>query len=366
MRHLSYDAQREIKRENVRALFHKNVGIDLGEIPFFGDGSDGYRNKIALPFGEKDGEAVLGMYRRGTHKVLPLTSCPLHGEWIEPLIEATLSFVRDHKISVYDEGTGKGLLRHLVARRLPTPEGWEYGVILVVNGGGIKGEGALADALERALPGKVSLYLCENKQHNNVILTDTIRTIRGTDHLTASIGGGVAEVSPLAFLQVNFPIAERIYSRVVECIPEGATVVDAYSGTGIMSALLAKRAQKVVGIEIISGAVRDANENAVRFGVGDRVTHLCGEVERVLPTLAPDLGEYTLVVDPPRAGLDETVVKTILAYPPERILYVSCSPATLTRDLARLSHAYSIEFVELYDMFPSTPHVESFVCLSRS
>jgi len=364
LRHLPYDTQREIKTSNVRALFRKNVGIELGEIPFVGEGADGYRNKIALPFGVSDGEPTLGMYRRGTHKVLPLDRCPLHGKWIEPLIGAILSFVRERKISVYDEGSGKGLLRHLVARRLPTPNGCEYGVILVVNGAKIAGESDLADALEKALGGKVHLYLCENKLRNNVILSDKIRTIRGTDHLTASIGGGVAEVSPLAFLQVNFGIAERIYARVTESIPEGATVVDAYSGTGIMSALLAKTAERVVGIETIADAVRDANANAARFGVADKVRHLCGEVERLLPDLAPDLGDYTLVVDPPRAGLDPKVIDTILAYPPVRILYVSCSPATLTRDLARLQEKYSIDSVELFDMFPSTPHIESFCILS--
>ena len=365
LRHLPYDTQREIKTNNVRALFRKNVGLDLGESPFFGDGTDGYRNKIALPFGFADGEATLGMYRRGTHKVLPLVRCPLHGEWIEPLIAAVLSFVRERKISVYDEGSGKGLLRHLVARRLPTPNGCEYGVILVVSGAKIAGESDLADALEKALVGKVNLYLCENKLHNNVILTDKIRTIRGADHLTASIGGGTVEVSPLAFLQVNFGVAEKIYARVAESIPEGTTVVDAYSGTGIMSALLAKKAERVIGIETIPDAVRDANANAARFGVADKVEHICGEVEKVLPDLAPDLGDYTLVVDPPRAGLDPKVVDTILSYPPARILYVSCSPATLTRDLARLQERYAIDSVELFDMFPSTPHVETVSSLTK-
>ena len=364
LRHIPYEKQLEIKRENVRALFRKNAGIELGEIPITPSREDGYRNKVALPFGFSEGEATLGMYRRATHKVLPLKKCPLHGEWIEPLIEAVLAFVNKHKISVYDEKSGKGLLRHLVARRLPIGGEWEYSVILVANGKGIPKEAELAAELERTLDGKVSLYLCKNTMRNNVILTGEIRTIRGEEYIRAEICGSVAEVSPLSFLQVNFEIAEAIYQAVADAVPEGKRVVDAYSGTGIMTALLAKKAKNVIGIETIPDAVKDANANAARFGVADKVKHLCGETEKVLPTLAAELGEYVLVVDPPRAGLDEQVVDTILSCPPERIIYVSCSPATLTRDLARLGAAYHLDSVRLYDMFPNTPHVET-LCLLR-
>ena len=364
-RHLPYDLQKEIKTENVRTLFYKNAGIELGEIPFVESAPNGYRNKVALPFGVADGQVVLGMYKRATHKVLPLSACPLHGEWIEPLIEATLSFVRENKLTVYDERSGKGLFRHLVARRLPVNGHYEYSVILVVNGARIPHEDALAERLSATLPGDANVYLCKNTLHNNVILTPDIRTICGEDHIRAEMCGGVWEVSPLAFLQVNFPIAERIYARVTQEIPQDATVVDAYSGTGIMSALIAKKAKKVIGIESIPDAVKDANVNAVRFGVADKVTHICGEVEKQLPRLAQDLKEYTLVVDPPRAGLDDKVVETILSFPPERILYVSCSPATLTRDVVKLKGKYSLLGVKLFDMFPNTPHVETLCLLCR-
>ena len=362
LRHISYERQIDIKRENVRALFRKNAGIEEIEIGYHECRAEGYRNKVALPFGIVDGQEVLGMYRRASHKVMPLESCPLHGEWIEPMIGAVLSFVREHRISVYDERSGKGLLRHLVARRLPVDVGYEYSVILVANGDKIPQEGALSERLAQALPGKVNVYLCKNTLHNNVILTSEIRSIRGEDHIRASLSGETWEVSPLAFLQVNFPIAEEIYHDVVAALPEGGTVVDAYSGTGIMSALIAERASRVIGIETIPDAVKDANANAARHGVGDRVKHVCGETERVLPEIASDLGEYSLVVDPPRAGLDPRVVETILSCPPERIIYVSCSPATLTRDLASLKAKYRLERVELYDMFPMTAHVET-VCL---
>ena len=366
LRHLSYESQCAVKKENVRALFKKNAGVELAEIPFFGERSDGYRNKIALPFGLSEGKAVLGMYKRGTHKVLPLEKCPLHGEWIEPLIQAVVSFAQKRSVSVYDERSGKGLLRHLVARRLPVNGGYEYAVILVVNGAKLPFEKEFAQETTRALDGKTSVYLCKNTGRNNVILTGDIRTLLGEDKIRAELCGGVWEVSPLAFLQVNFPVAEKIYSRVVDMIPQGATVVDAYSGTGIMSALIGNKAKKVVGIETIPDAVKDANANAARYGVADKVTHLCGETERLLPDLVKDLGSYVLVVDPPRAGLDPKVVETILSCSPERIVYVSCSPATLTRDLAALSPKYKIESVELFDMFPSTPHVETVVCLEKA
>jgi len=364
LRHIPYSEQIEIKRSNVRALFHKNADIEIGEIPFFESAEDGYRNKIALPFGSDRGEAILGMYRRATHKVLALDRCPLHGEWIEPLIRTVLAFVREEKLSVYDESSAKGLLRHLVARRLPVDRGYEYSVILVANGTKIPHEDRLADRLSKAISGKVNVYLCKNTQHNNVILTPELRTIRGDDHIRAELLGSVWEVSPLSFLQVNFPIAERIYEEVTAAIPNGAFVIDAYSGTGIMSALLARRASKVVGIEVIRDATVNAEKNAISFGVEDRVTHLCGKVEDILPDVVREGQDYSLVLDPPRAGLDPLVIDTILDRPPERILYVSCSPMTLTRDVARLKERYDIESVKLFDMFPNTPHVET-LCLLR-
>ena len=362
LRHLPYQKQLEVKKENVKALFYKNAGIDLADVAIIGGAEDGYRNKVALPFGVENGAPVLGMFKRGTHKVLPLLKCPLHGEWIEPLVNAALCFAREKKISVYDEKTGKGLLRHLVARRLPTPEGSEYGVIFVVNAAKLPFEEEAVRRLQKALEGKVSVYLCKNTLRNNVILTGNIRTLCGEDHLRAAICGGVAEVSPLAFLQVNFPIAEGIYEAVRNAVPAGKFVVDAYSGTGIMSALLGKTASEVVGIETISDAVKDANRNAALFGVEGKVRHLCGEVETLLPDVVKNKKDYVLVVDPPRAGLDKTVIDTILKNPPERIVYVSCSPATLTRDIALLKDAFRLDGVTLYDMFPQTPHVET-VCI---
>lgn len=365
LRHLPYEKQIEVKKENVRALFRKNAGIALDDLPFTESAHDGYRNKVALPFGLENGQAVLGMYKRSTHKVLSLKKCPLHGVWIEPLIERVLSFACKNEISVYDEKSGKGLLRHLVARRLPVDGGFEYSVIFVVNGAKLPHEEELAAGLSDALGGKVNVYVCKNTMKNNVILTPEIRTVLGEDHIRAEMCGDVWEVSPLAFLQVNFPVAEAIYQKVIAAIPAGATVVDAYSGTGIMSALIGKKAARVIGIETIADAVKDANANAARRGVGDKVKHVVGETETVLPEIAAELGAYSLVVDPPRAGLDKKVVDTLLAYPPESIVYVSCSPATLTRDLALLKEKYLPESVELFDMFPQTPHVETLVSLRR-
>ena len=367
MRHLPYVTQLEIKKKNVISLFGKNAGIELADIPVCcGEAEDGYRNKVALPFGVEEGRPVLGMYRRGTHKVLPLERCPLHGEWVTPLFAAVTDFAREKKLSVYDERRGKGLLRHIVARRLPHRGGYRYGVVLVANGDSIPHEKEFAAAVSAAFEGKANVYFCRNTMRNNVILTPEIRTLLGEDALVTELAGGEWEISPLSFLQVNFPVAEKIYADVVDRISAGETVVDAYSGTGIMSALIGRKAGRVVGIEVIRAATENAARNAERFGVGDRVTHLCGEVEELLPSVVREIGDYTLVVDPPRAGLDESVTETILRCPPKRILYVSCSPATLTRDVARLSAAYRVDEVKLYDMFPNTPHCEVVVSMSRA
>lgn len=363
--HLPYETQLAIKKENVIRLFKKNCDLVFSDLSIEKSEEFGYRNKVALPFGEEKGKPVLGLYKKGTHKVLPLSSCPLHGNWIDPLVRAASDFAFEKKLTVYNEETGKGLLRHLVARRLTVKGEVNYSVILVANAGKIPFEQEFAKRISSALGNAANVYLCKNTQRNNVILTSEIRTLLGEDCIRAEMAGGVWEVSPLSFLQVNFPLAEKLYESVVRWVPEGSFVVDAYSGTGIMSALIAKRAQKVIGIEVIEDATVNAKKNAERFGVKEKVEHLCGEVEQILPKIVQNGEKYVLVVDPPRAGLHESVVKTILANPPESIVYVSCSPATLTRDLKALTDGgFAVSSVRLFDLFPNTPHVET-LCLLR-
>ena len=365
LQHVSYEKQLEIKKQNVLHLFKKNAGVELSDLPIEKSEPLFYRNKISLPFGEEAGKPVLGFYKRGTHKVLAVERCPLHGAWVEPLIAAVVGFARKNGLSVYDEKTGKGLLRHLVARRLPSAEGFSFSVTVVLNGEKLPKEREFADAVCAATDGKTSVFVCKNTARNNVILSPFIRKIAGPAEIETRLCGGEWEVSPLSFLQVNFPVAEKIYSEAARAIPEGSFVVDAYSGTGIMSALLAKKAAEVVGIEVIKDATLNAARNAARFGVDETVKHLCGEVEDRLPEVVEGKEDYALVVDPPRAGLDESVVKTILSNPPKSIVYVSCSPATLTRDVARLLRGgYELSSVKLFDMFPQTPHVETVVQLS--
>lgn len=365
LQHLPYDTQLEVKKQNVRALFKKNAGVELSDLPIERSEPLFYRNKISLPFGLRDGKPALGLYRKGTHAVLPIERCPLHGDWIAPLIQAVSAFAKSKAISVYDEKTGRGLLRHLVARKLPLEGGAAFSVTLVINGKILPEEKEFAAVVAAAMGEETSVFLCENTARNNVILSPFIRKLRGKDALRTTLCGGTWEVSPLSFLQVNFPVAEKIYEEVRAAVPEGAFVVDAYSGTGIMSALLAEKAESVVGIEIIRDATLNAARNAENFGVGDKVKHLCGEVESLLPTVVKDKKDYVLVIDPPRAGLDESVIDTVLSCPPSEILYVSCSPATLTRDLSRLlSAGYELKSVKSFDMFPQTPHIET-LCLLR-
>ncbi len=363
LQHLAYEKQTEVKKRNVISLFSKNAGVTLSDLPLERSEPFAYRNKISLPFGFENGAPTLGLFKRGTHKVLSVTRCPLHGEWIEPLIAAVVAFAKENALSVYDEKTGKGLLRHLVARRLPLGDSFTFSVTVVINGETMPCEKEFAAAVRAATSENASVFVCKNTARNNVILSPDIRKIAGISAIETDFCGGRWEVSPLSFLQVNFEVAEKIYRAVQRAIPEGAFVVDAYSGTGIMSALVAKNAEKVVGIEVIKDATVNAMKNAERFGVGEKVTHLCGEVEALLPSVVEGKKEYVLVVDPPRAGLQKSVIETILACPPSLIAYVSCSPATLTRDVNDLIRGgFALSSVELFDMFPETPHIET-VCL---
>lgn len=375
MQHIRYDKQKEIKKANVKACLYKALGRDVEVDDVRGDGVIfGYRNKIQVPLAMQGGEVVAGYYKGNTHTVVPfgervredLGACVMYERGMQDMLDAFLGYANALAFDCYDERSGKGFLRHFVARRV----GDKYAVVVVGNGKKLPAEKKLISALTDT-GRKFSLYFDSNTKKTNVIMSSDIKVVCGEERLEADVLGVRAKVSPLSFMQINDGVRDMIYTAVADAVKEKGfgAVVDAYSGAGVLTNVLAKSAREVYGIEIVSEAVADADKLTVACGNTGKVRNICGDCAKELPLLAARLREdgkdFAVVLDPPRKGCDERVLDAIKKASPDFVCYVSCNPATLARDLARLDERYEIKSVTPYDMFPQTKHVETLVFLNR-
>ncbi len=353
-RDLPYDAQLKRKTAHLRRLLRPFGGQVA---PCQGGPEDDCRNKVHLAFCRQQGAVRAGFFDSRTHRVVPVSRCPMHGDWYEKLVSAAESWANDCQILPYEPRTGKGSLRFLAARYL---EG-RLMVTVVSQTPRLPGLDRLHARLEAAF-GPTSLWFDHNDRRDSAVFSGKLRHIAGPKKLRGSLLDVDFELSPDAFFQVNTEMAVRMYARILElakqCAPE--TVVDAYSGIGITSLLFARAGMGVVSVEQIPSAVADARAMARRSGL--EVRALCGDCARVLPRLHLQ-GETLFFVDPPRRGLGEQVCRTLLDFAPRYVLYLSCGPEALARDLARLTAGgYRLLSAEPYDLFPHTEHVET-VCL---
>lgn len=361
--HLGYRAQLESKRNNLINILRKNSGYTADVAPAIGSENPFfYRNKIQLPFGRVSGKTVLGFYRSGTHTLVPLSKCYLHGNWADKLIKIVSDFADTHKLSVYDETTQKGLLRHLVARYI----GGSLVVALVINGRVLNCANALANALQKKFK-DVSLYLSINTKRTNVIMGDALIPIHAPPQ-TVNIDGIKVGVNPLSFFQVNDEIRSKIYNAVdAKIMPDqDSIIIDAYSGIGLLGAIMAKSGAQIYNIEIVPEAIKDADRLYADNGLS--ATNICGDAADVLPKLIPKLstqGNLSVILDPPRKGCAPAVLDALVANPVDKLIYISCNPATLSRDLAHLLPTYNINSITPYDMFPQTQHLETLVYLVK-
>ena len=380
---MSYERQLAFKAQKVQDNLERIGGFSpqfLNRImePALGmDSPFGYRNKAQFPFGtDKEGNPVTGFYAGRTHDIIPNTDCALGVSVNREILEIILNFMKKNKIPSYDEKTGKGLIRHVLIRYGFATR--EIMVCLVVNGREIPDAGELISGLSK-IPGMTSITLSPNMRRTNVIMGDSVDVLWGGGYITDYIGGIKYQISPLSFYQVNPVQTENLYSLVLEYadLKGHETVWDLYCGIGTISIFLAQRARKVYGVEIIPQAIDDARENAKINGI-ENVEFFVGRAEEVLPEWYQehaDAGEASagngaradvVVVDPPRKGCDETLLRTIVEMAPERVVYVSCDPATLARDLKYLcGQGYVLERVRAVDMFPETVHVETVCLLSK-
>ena len=363
--HMSYAAELEFKRRKVDDALRRVGGLDIAVDGIIGsDAALGYRNKAVFAVGGGS-EPVFGFFRAGTHEVLPVEGCLLQSEAANACARAVTGWMRANGVPAYDEASGTGLIRHIFVRTSRAGGA----VCCVVTAGGLGPRtDSLAAALRAACPGLTGVVLCVNKSRGNTVLAGSFYTLWGEAEMTDSLCGSVFSIAPQAFYQVNPPQAERLYSRAVElALPElGGTVFELYCGAGTISLSLARRAGRVVGAEIVPEAVENARENARRNGA-ENVEFICADAAEAAERFrgrgeSPDV----IVVDPPRKGMSAAAVRECAAMAPERIVYVSCDPATLARD-AKLfkEYGYSPAAATAVDMFPRTSHVETVMLLCQ-
>lgn len=371
---LSYDAQLAFKEKKVCGNLERIGGfapefldkvmepICGMEDPFY------YRNKAQFPFGtDKNGNIVTGFYAGRTHAIIPNTECALGVPVNKEILEAILEYMNENGVTAYDEETQRGLVRHVLIRYGFKTD--EIMVCLVINGDHVKCADKLVEKLVK-IPGMTSITYSVNKENTNVIMGKEIGVLWGQGYITDYIGDVKYQISPLSFFQVNPVQTEKLYGYALEYagLKGEETVWDLYCGIGTISLFLAQKAKKVYGVEIIPQAIDDARHNAEINGF-ENAEFFVGKAEEVLPEQYEVNHVYAdvIVVDPPRKGCDEVLLRTMVHMKPERIVYVSCDSATLARDLKYLcEHGYEITRARAVDQFPHTVHVEACVLLEKS
>lgn len=366
---VSYEEQKAFKEKKLRGHLERIGGFkELPMEPLIGmDEPYHYRNKAQFPVGRnKEGRIVTGFYAGRTHAIIENRDCALGIPQNKEVLDRVIAHMEKYNIAPYDEMTGKGLVRHIFVRY-----GFFTGelmVCLIINGQDLPHQKEMVEKLGE-IPGMTSISLNINKKRNNVILGDKVKTIWGKEYITDKIGDISYEISPLSFFQVNPHQTWKLYSKALEYadLHGEETVWDLYCGIGTISLFLAQKAKFVRGVEIVSAAIEDARRNA-RLNKIDNVEFFVGKAEEVLPREYEKNGVYAdvIVVDPPRKGCDEMLLKTILKMQPKRVVYVSCDSATLARDLRFLcDNGYELKKVCGVDQFPQTVHVETVVLLSQ-
>jgi 23S rRNA (uracil1939-C5)-methyltransferase len=373
LQHVRYEAQLAFKQRQVAECLARLGGLGAAEAiplrPIIGAPDVfGYRNKMEFTFAEADGQAVVGLHEAERYdRILDVERCLLQSDAMNALLSEVRSFVRERGWPVYRQADETGLLRFLVLR-----EGGATGermVNVVTASPDVPTARALADRLRERGPGVTAVVLNVNPKKAAVAVGVEEHPIAGNERIRERLGGLDFAISANSFFQTNTRQAERLFGIVAEyaALTGSETVFDLYSGTGAISLLLAGHARAVYGIELVPAAIEDATRNAAANGITN-CTFLAGEVRDVLPDLLRQgIRAEVVVADPPRAGFHPKALRALVALAPARLVYVSCNPATLGRDLGVLvAGGYRLETVQPIDMFPHTPHIEVVVRLTRS
>lgn len=362
---LSYDAQLEYKRKLVSDSFKRYFKEDLDVKPTIGmDNPYYYRNKIQIPVGrDPHGHIVTGFYKNGTHKIIPIEKCYIEDERATKIVSVIKDLIKEFKYQPYDEDTRHGLFRHLLIRTSYHYD--EVMVTIVTNQDEFRGKNNFVKELIKRCPNVKCVVQNINTRDTNVILGEKERVLFGKGSIKDSILGVDFLISSKSFFQINPVQVEKLYQTAIDLakLNKNDTVLDAYCGIGTISLISSKFCKEIVGVEIIKDAVFDAKNNAKLNNI-DNCKFICDDAGLLMEKYASENKKFDCVfVDPPRKGLDDKFINSLLKCEPSRIIYVSCNPDTLARDVSILNKKYIIKCIQPVDMFPMTKHVETVVSL---
>ena len=364
--HMDYDAESKLKANRVKNCLNRMAGENLEELQILAAPTcHGYRNKAQYPVASKKGRAYAGFFKAGTHQVVENQRCLILPEETDRVKDAVMDYVNRFKVSAYDEVEHSGLLRHIYVRRGAVSK--QILVCLVINGRSIPKAHELVGRLKKIL-GFTTLVLSVNTRKGNAVLGDEFITLHGPGYIEDTLCGLTFRLSPRSFYQVNHHQAQRLYEAAITQaeITKNDTVLDLYCGVGTITLAMASAAGKVIGVEVIPQAVEDAKDNAKRNGI-ENAEFFCGDAgQAALELEAKGIRADVVVVDPPRKGLNADTIEALHRFAPRRIVYVSCDPATLARDVALLKErGYVLKNALAADLFPRCSHVETVVLLSK-
>ncbi len=369
-RHVTYEAECRYKQDWVRDTLHRVGGISVEPLPLLAAAEpDRYRNKAQFPVapgGEWNGAPLIGFFAPRSHRIVPVMDCPLQPENFRSVLAAVSRWMQENRVPAYDEISHSGLVRHIYMRQGAVSG--QLMVCLVCRHGKLPAVPALIAAVRAAAPQLVSLSVNVNPEKTNVILGSRGYVLWGEDGIEDTLCGLRFRLSPRSFYQVNHAQTEVLYRTAAQAaaLTGTETLLDLYCGTGTIGLSMAAQAGQVIGVEVVPEAVEDARRNAQVNGI-ENARFLCADAAQAARQLAVEsVQPDVVVVDPPRKGCDDALITTIAEMAPRRVVYVSCDPATLARDLARFAQrGYTTRTVQPVDLFPRTAHVETVVLMSK-
>ncbi len=368
-RHISYDEELKIKEQRVLDAIKRIGKIDNFHLnSIVGSAQpNGYRNKSQIPIGkDKDGKAVMGFYGNHSHRIIDNSECFLHPKEFDEIAEIFRKWINKYHIEVYDENTHRGIVRHLYLRYAKKNN--QIMVCPVINSNDLPYKKELIDLLTDYSNSITSVILNINKDKTNVVLGKKCVTIYGDDHITDELCGLKFNISPLSFYQINRDQTEKLYSIAADFagLSGEEFVIDLYCGTGTIGLSMVGRAKKLIGIEIIPQAIENARENAKNNNI-ENAEFICADSAEAAERLSKNnTSPDVVIVDPPRKGCDGIVIDSICKMSPKRVVYVSCDPETLARDLSAFEDSgYKVKEVTPVDMFPRTQHVETVALIEK-
>ncbi|MGO3050770.1 23S rRNA (uracil(1939)-C(5))-methyltransferase RlmD [Staphylococcus casei] len=368
LQHMTYQAQLNMKKEQVINLFQRKAGFKdtvihdtVGmENPWY------YRNKSQIPVGKNDEQnVIMGYYRQRSHQIIDMDECLIQDNIHQEVMNKIKLWFNELNVSTYNEHKKQGLMRHVVIRT--GHHSGELMVVFVTNGKKFKQSGIIVEKLLTAFPNIVSIKHNINDTHSNVIMGQTSHTLYGKDEIQDTLSDVTFKINDQSFYQINSVQTEKLYQKAIDYaeLQGEETVLDTYCGIGTIGLYMAPKAKHVYGVEIVAEAIADAQQNAT-LNQFENTTFVCGKAEEViLKWKADGIKPDVVMVDPPRKGCDESFLDTLLELNPRKIVYISCNPSTQQRDAQQLATQYKLTQITPVDMFPHTTHVETVAQFER-